>query len=262
MPTFYESIPADLGEWALSQPLFFVASAPLHTPTSHVNVSPKGLPASTLTILSPTQCAYLDATGSGCETIAHVYENGRVTLMFASFGRGPRICRFFCRGRVVEWDEPAFAGWVARMGKGAVPGTRAVVVLDVWQVQTSCGWGVPLLSAQPSTTSEASATPSTLQSSSLLTDRPTMSSFATKLAAKDALRAYQARFNGKSLDGLPGLKVCRRDVGERLWVTDARARVRRVAAQWEGILVGVLMGWLVVGVVLGMGMRVRVWGLN
>ncbi|MCJ1322442.1 hypothetical protein MMC15_007790 [Xylographa vitiligo] len=259
MPTFYDSIPADLGEWALSQPLFFVASAPLHTVTSHVNVSPKGLPAATLTILSPTQCAYLDSTGSGCETIAHVYENGRVTLMFASFGRSPRICRFFCRGRVVEWDEPAFAGWVARMGKADVPGTRAVVVLDVWQVQTSCGWGVPLLSPQPftaqSTTPSSSSPPP-----NTLTDRPTMSSFAAKLAAKDALRAYQAHFNDKSLDGLPGLKVCRRDVGERMWATDARAMIRRVGAQWEGVLVGVLAGWLVVGVAVGMGMRIGVGG--
>ncbi|MCJ1394872.1 hypothetical protein MMC18_007752 [Xylographa bjoerkii] len=252
MPTFYDSIPADLGEWALSQPLFFVASAPLHSASSHVNVSPKGLPAATLTILSPHQCAYLDNTGSGCETISHVYENGRVTLMFASFGKSPRICRFFCKGRVVEWDEAAFAGWVSKMGKQeAVAGTRAVVVLDVWQVserafdsvQTSCGWGVPLLSP-------TSPTPS------LLTDRPTMSSFASKLAAKDALRTYQARFNAASLDGLPGLTVCRRDVGERLWVTGAKARLRRVGAQWEGVLLGVGLGWLL----LGLGLWVGRWG--
>ncbi|MCJ1387106.1 hypothetical protein MMC17_010235 [Xylographa soralifera] len=285
MPTFYDSIPADLGEWALSQPLFpsppplpppaptkpaliplptsFVASAPLHSATSHVNVSPKGLLAATLTILSPTQCAYLDSTGSGCETIAHVYENGRVTLMFASFGRSPRICRFFCRGRVVEWDEAAFAGWVARMGKADVPGTRAVVVLDVWQVQTSCGWGVPILSPQPSATSQPSANPTPSTSSpTILTDRPTLSSFAAKLVAKDALRGYQARFNDKSLDGLPGLKVCRRDVGERLWVTDARAMCRRVGAQWEGVLVGVLVGWLVVGVMVLLGMKTGVSGLG
>ena len=87
-----------------------------------------------------------------------------------------------------------------------------------------------------------------------------MSSFASKLAAKDSLRAYQARFNAASLDGLPGLKVCRRDGGEWLWVTDARARIRRVSAQWEGVLVGVLLGWLVVGVVMGLGMSVRVGG--
>ncbi|MCJ1404364.1 hypothetical protein MMC11_007589 [Xylographa trunciseda] len=302
MPTFYDSIPADLGEWALSQPLLyvfsrplprkyplipfaplspqnpfpnllpppslrqtpshsnlhpaptsFVASAPLHSAASHVNVSPKGLPAATLTILSPTQCAYLDSTGSGCETIAHVYENGRVTLMFASFGASPRICRFFCKGRVVEWDDAAFAGWVSRMGKGeAVPGTRAVVVLDVWQVQTSCGWGVPLLS--PSSTSPSKSTsPSPTIATTHLADRPTMSSFARKLTAKHALRAYQAKYNDRSLDGLPGLRVCRRDVGERLWLMDGKVWARRVGAQWEGVLVGVVVGWVVLGawVVLG-----------
>lgn len=135
MPHFYESIPSDLGEWALAQPLFFTASAPLHSRSSHVNVSPKGLPSSTLTILNPNQCAYLDATGSGCETISHIYENGRVTLMFCSFGESPRICRFFCKGRVVEWDDPKFEEWVGKVGKASgVKGVRAVIVLDVWKV--------------------------------------------------------------------------------------------------------------------------------
>ena len=133
---FYDSIPTDLGEWVLSQPLFFTASAPLHAANTHVNVSPKGLLSSTFTILDPNTCAYLDGTGSGIETVSHVYESGRVTLMFCSFGKGPRVCRFFCKGRVVEWDAPEFREWVRRMGKaeGMVSGVRAVVVLHVWQV--------------------------------------------------------------------------------------------------------------------------------
>ena len=136
MPMFYDSIPPELGQWAVSQSLFFTASAPLYAANTHVNVSPKGLLGSTFTILDSNTCAYLDGTGSGIETVSHVYESGRVTLMFCSFGKGPRICRFFCRGRVVEWDAPDFGEWVRKMGKaeGAVSGVRAVVVLHVWQV--------------------------------------------------------------------------------------------------------------------------------
>lgn len=132
MVKFYPSIPPDLRTWALSQPLFFIASAPLSG--SHINLSPKGLPASTFTIFSPNRCGYIDATGSGAETIAHIYENGRATVMFCSFETAPRIMRFFCRGRVVEYDDEEFGALVGEMGKGEVVGARAVVLLDVFKV--------------------------------------------------------------------------------------------------------------------------------
>ncbi|MDI1486633.1 MAG: sporulation-induced protein [Ramalina farinacea] len=86
------------GYKALAQPLFFTASAPLHNPYTHVNVSPKGLPAASLSVFDPNHAAYVDGTGSGCETIAHAYENGRVTVMFCSFEKNPRILRWFCGG--------------------------------------------------------------------------------------------------------------------------------------------------------------------
>ena len=80
---------------ALSQKLFFTASAPSYG--QHVNISPKGLPSSTFCIFGPNNAGYVDATGSGSETISHVYENGRITIMFCSFAKSPRILRFFCR---------------------------------------------------------------------------------------------------------------------------------------------------------------------
>jgi hypothetical protein len=132
MPKFYSSISDDLAAWAMRQPVFFTASAPLTG--RHVNISPKGIPSSTLSILSPASVAYVDATGSGCETIAHVYENARVTLMFCSFGATPRIMRFFCTGRVVEWDRPEFESLLERMGKMRIQGARAVILLDVFKV--------------------------------------------------------------------------------------------------------------------------------
>src|SRR3954452_12005867 len=115
MPKFYDSIPDHLADWASKQPVFFTASAPLVG--KHVNISPKGLPSATFTIFSPNTAAYVDATGSGAETISHLYENGRVTIMFCSFGESPRIMRFFCKGRVVEWDRPEFESLLSKMGK-------------------------------------------------------------------------------------------------------------------------------------------------
>ena len=147
----------------------------------------------------------------------------------------------------MEWDDPAFEGWVERMEKKErmVEGVRAVIVLDVWKVQTSCGWGVPQMSIAPEDG----------EAGGQLKDRPTMNSFLTKWKAKGKLQEYQTQFNGKSLDGLPGLKVCRRDNGERLWAGDAKAWARRVDAQREGLFAGFVVGILMVMfVMLGKGM--------
>ncbi|KAI1633048.1 pyridoxamine phosphate oxidase family protein [Biscogniauxia mediterranea] len=134
MPQFYDSFPPRLQEWALQQSVFFTASAPLRG--RHVNLSPKGRPAATFAVLGASRAAYLDLSGSGAETISHVYENGRVTVMFCSFAGPPRILRLFCTGRVVECDDvPRFERVVGEMGKGNVVGTRAVIVLDIWKVR-------------------------------------------------------------------------------------------------------------------------------
>ena len=85
-------------KFILEQPVFFVGSAPLN-PRGHVNVSPKGL--DTFRILSPSTVAYLDLTGSGIETVAHLKENGRIVIMFCAFQGPPKIFRLHGRGRVV-----------------------------------------------------------------------------------------------------------------------------------------------------------------
>ena len=82
-----------------AQSMFFVASAPLD-PDGHVNLSPKGL--DTFRILGPRTVAYLDFTGSGVETIAHLKENGRIILMFCAFQGPPKILRLYGRGRTGE----------------------------------------------------------------------------------------------------------------------------------------------------------------
>lgn len=133
MVKFYDSLSPELGEWCMAQPLFYTASAPLHG--SHINISPKGLPSTTFSILDANTAAYIDATGSGAETIAHLYENGRCTIMFCSFEKTPRILRLFCKGRVVEfWDEE-FGVLTRGMGKEVPVGARAVIVLEIFKVR-------------------------------------------------------------------------------------------------------------------------------
>jgi hypothetical protein len=132
MVHYYEKIDDNLAEWAMRQSVFFIASAPLHG--RHINLSPKGLPSTSFSILNPNLCGYVDATGSGIETVSHIQENGRATIMFCSFDSSPRIMRLFCRGRIIPWNHQDFDSWRERMGGKEFTGMRAVVLLDVWKV--------------------------------------------------------------------------------------------------------------------------------
>ena len=132
MPQFFDALSDSLRDWALKQQVFFIASAPRYG--KHVNVSPKGLPASTFTVLDPNTACYIDATGSGAETIAHLYETGRATVMFCSFDKNPRIMRLFCTGRVIEFDRPGYQSYLDKMGLQHVTGARAVILLDIFKV--------------------------------------------------------------------------------------------------------------------------------
>ncbi|MCJ1259127.1 hypothetical protein MMC24_006962 [Lignoscripta atroalba] len=236
MVQFWDSIPDHLRDWAFEQQVFFTASAPLAG--KHVNISPKGLPSSTFTIFDANHAAYIDGTGSGSETISHVYENGRITIMFCSFGMSPRIMRFFCTGRVVEWDEPEFEPLLKKMGKRRVEGARAVILLDIFKVQTSCGYGVPYLSTTP--VPNEPDVPEARKPE--LKDRDTMYRWASKQLEKNELRNYQAEWNSQSLDGLPGLRVARRDRKENIWITDALTVGRRIVLQREALVAGMLLG--------------------
>lgn len=256
----FPAINDDLAAWAQRQPVFFTGSASTHG--SHVNVSPKGLSSTHFSILSPNLCAYIDRTGSGCETIAHSYENGRLCLLFISFGDTPRILRLFCRSSVIEWDQPAFEGWVRRVAGGkrdAFDGARAVIVCDIWQVQTSCGYGVPRvkkalyapkdddgepvalsrdLEALLRQGSPAGNEASKLSELAVFEERPTMDNWAASKADGNAILDYQQLNNSASMDGLPGLRAARRGAGETLWVTDIKVRLRRIAAEREAVGVG------------------------
>jgi hypothetical protein len=142
MGQFYETVPDSLVQWIAQQKMFWVATAPLSA-SGHVNVSPKG--GLYFGLLDNKTFWYLDLTGSGNETISHLYEpaNARITVMFSAFDGPPRIVRLFGHGRVLESPTPAFNDFVKKHDIKTVPGSRAIILVDVHQVGSSCGFSVP-----------------------------------------------------------------------------------------------------------------------
>ncbi len=176
MARFHPELSPAHRDFIARQKIFFVASAPRD---GRVNLSPKGLDV--FRVLAPGRAGYLDCTGSGNETAAHLAENGRVTFMFCSFEGDPLILRIYGRGRPVrprdpEWRElrPAFGA--------DLPGERQLVVAEIESVQTSCGFGVPLF--EPA--GERTTLPDTW-----------------RRRGPDAVAAYWAEKNIRSIDGLP-----------------------------------------------------------
>jgi hypothetical protein len=141
MAKIYERIDDRLRAFIAEQPMFFVATAPLDG--GHVNVSPKGY-TDTFRVLDDHTIAYLELYGSGAETIAHLRENGRITVMFCSFGRSPKILRLHGMGRVLRQDAPEWPALAGRFGAGH-PGVRSIIVVDVTRVADSCGYAVPVM---------------------------------------------------------------------------------------------------------------------
>ena len=136
MAKFYSALNDDLRAFIARQQLFFTASA---APAGRINLSPKGLDS--LRCLDDHTVAYLDLTGSGNETAAHLRADGRLTLMFCSFDAQPLILRLYGRGRVVR---PRDADWPALLQHfNPLPGARQIIVLTLEGAQTSCGYGVP-----------------------------------------------------------------------------------------------------------------------
>lgn len=136
----FEAIEPKLRAFIEKQKMFFVATAPLGA-EGHVNVSPKGLDG-TLSILDDHTIAYLDLTGSGVETIAHLRENGRICMMFCALDGPPRIVRIHGAGDVIEPGDEEFDELVERFSK--YPGARAIIRIRASRISDSCGYGVPL----------------------------------------------------------------------------------------------------------------------
>jgi predicted pyridoxine 5'-phosphate oxidase superfamily flavin-nucleotide-binding protein len=141
MGKVHPAIDDRLREFVERQPVFFVATAPSGG-DGHVNLSPKGL-ADTFVVVDEHTVAYLDLTASGAETIAHLRQNGRITLMFCSFERTPNVVRLHGRGRVVSRYDDDFGDWAQRFPDN--PAARSVIVVDVQRVSDSCGYSLPLM---------------------------------------------------------------------------------------------------------------------
>jgi predicted pyridoxine 5'-phosphate oxidase superfamily flavin-nucleotide-binding protein len=164
-------------DFILRQQMFFVASA---ASGGRVNLSPKGLDA--LRVLGPNAVVYLDRTGSGNETAAHLRADGRLTLMLCAFEGPPRILRLYGQGRVLRRGTADYARLLAEAFDGEEPvGARQLVVLDVDLVQTSCGFGVPLYDYRG--------------------ERPALIKWA-EAKGSEGLEAYRREHNAQSIDGL------------------------------------------------------------
>jgi len=179
MGKVYAEITPELAAWLAAQKVFFVGSAPLAA-EGHVNVSPKGL--ETLRILGPRRVAYLDLTGSGAETIAHLRENGRIVLMFCAFSGPPKIVRLHGAGTVVTPASPQWRAFHARFPE--YPGARAIVDVDVTRISDSCGYGVPTFTG--------------------VENRVALPRW-TETRGPQGLVAYRRENNAHSIDGLPAL---------------------------------------------------------
>ncbi|MFF4153040.1 pyridoxamine 5'-phosphate oxidase family protein [Streptomyces sp. NPDC001651] len=141
----YERIDGRLRTFIEEQPLFFTATAPLAADGT-VNLSPKGLKGS-FVVLDERTVAYLDFAGSNAETIAHLRENGRITLMWCAFQGPPNIVRVHGRGEAVFRDDPRFPELLGHF-PGIDPaqhGLRAVVVVHAEHIRDTCGYAVPLM---------------------------------------------------------------------------------------------------------------------
>lgn len=206
--------------------MFFVATAPCLDEAGdggHVNVSPKGY-RDTFAVLDPLTVAYLDLTGSGAETIAHLRQNGKITIMFCSFGRQPKILRLYGTGRTVlpgDADWPEFAAHFSAdpgTAKGSNTATdtatdtgnvgtatgnaagiavdsatgigtgrgnqRAIIVVAVDRISDSCGYAVPVME--------------------LTEERDLLTRWSERRSAEDLVE-YRVKHNSASIDGLPAL---------------------------------------------------------
>jgi Pyridoxamine 5'-phosphate oxidase len=196
MGKLYPELDERLREFIARQPVFFVATAPCLTSDGeggHVNLSPKGYP-DTFVVLGSRSVAYLDLTGSGAETIAHLRQNGQITIMFCSFERETKILRLYGTGSVVlpgdtRWAELAahFPRTARPAGAGVAAGNeRSIIVVEIDRIADSCGYAVPVME--------------------LKTERNVLDRWAQSKSAAE-LDTYRAERNAVSIDGLPALEL-------------------------------------------------------
>lgn len=178
MGKIFESISGELKTWITEQKIFFVSTAPL-SEEGHINCSPKG--GNTFRILGSQEVAYLDLTGSGIETIAHLQENGRILIMFCAMDGPPRIVRMHGKGEVIYPDNPSFPLLLTNFTEQT--GIRSIIRVRLTRISDSCGFGVPRYE--------------------YLGERDAMAKWLTT-KGEPALADYRSQKNKASIDKLPG----------------------------------------------------------
>lgn len=175
MAKFFEKIDEKIRKFISEQKMFFTASAPEN---GRINLSPKGI--DTFRVLDEKTVCYLDLTGSGNETAAHLAENGRLTIMFCSFSGAPLILRLYGKGKVIHQRSENWNDFADLFNEFS--GTRQIVVLDVESLQTSCGFGIPIYEYKE--------------------DRTTLTDWAENKGT-EGIENYWRHNNQTSIDGLP-----------------------------------------------------------
>jgi hypothetical protein len=175
MSEWYTSITGEMKDFIAEQKVFFVATAPHE---GRINLSPKGM--DTFRVLGRSRVIYLDFTGSGNETAAHLLQNGRITIMFCSFDKTARILRLYGNGRATHPRDDRWNEYLAMFP--AEPGVRQIMEIDIEAAMTSCGYAVPRLNG--------------------LEERDTLRKY-WQSRPTDAAVNYQHEKNLESIDGLP-----------------------------------------------------------
>lgn len=179
MGKIYDTVDAELKAWLEAQKMFFVATAPLSS-EGHLNCSPKG--GDTFRVLNEQEVGYLDLTGSGVESIAHIQENGRVILMFCAFEGAPNIVRLHGAGTVVYPSNPEYLELSRSFP--AHTGVRSIIKVRLNRISDSCGYAVPRYK--------------------YLGERDLLDKWCDKKGAT-GLEEYRQQKNRSSIDGMPGV---------------------------------------------------------
>ncbi|KAJ2921374.1 hypothetical protein H1R20_g15718, partial [Candolleomyces eurysporus] len=232
MGKHYDHIPANIVSWIQDQKIFYVATAPL-LEDGHVNMSPKGCSDTFHVVFDEDDDSfgakdpadegdaekkvarksravwYEDMSGSGIETISHLKENGRITVMFVAFEGPPQIVRLFGTGKVYEFGTPEYEELLPLNKRQ--PGSRAVIWVDVYKVGTSCGFSIPFFDYNRPRNKlhrlAAFSEQKDYDNDNMTSNKEEKEKDQGGGAGVPGLRQFWKTYNLKSLDGLPGLEV-------------------------------------------------------
>lgn len=175
MSKFYTKITQKLQDFMEAQKIFFVATAPN---SGRINLSPKGMDS--FRILEENRVIWLNVTGSGNETAAHLNENERITIMFCSFEKTPNILRLYGKGKEIKEGNASWDELISFFPK--TPGTRQIFDITIESAQTSCGMSIPFFEYKG--------------------ERNDLNDWAQS-KGKEGIKNYWKDKNQTSIDGLP-----------------------------------------------------------